>query len=186
MFVSRATCSDRSRCTSDHVDVCPMSFQVIPEYRNICISWPKLSRQYSLFCKGKRLLKIANFISYNSCYVPKQIKMIVFALNLKDYIFLYVIIPVSTSHVEHPIAQENSLKTLKRSFSNDGHRHFCTCNCTWSAHSCKRRTIRQAILFSDESCFPHIAATLRSRAIDPGWEGYRSVFQRSQFSRFLC
>ena len=103
-----------------------------------------------------------------------------FAPNLKGRILIIIIISISTSHVQQlPITSLSPEFALKRSFLTI---NFATSHAACAVvHSCKKHTMPQAIFFSVESCFLHVVATLRSRAIDRGSERYWCVVRSSNF-----
>ena len=106
-------------------------------YQNICaftklIPTVPIMTVYikSKVCKKKN----AKFISYNRCDTIKQFKMIVFVSILKECIFLNVIIPFSTSHLQ----QLPSTSLIPENCSNTViFQRKVPPLCTWRVHQCK-------------------------------------------------
>ena len=126
-------------------------------------------------CKGEQNKKIDNFIFHVGFPALKCFKNTCFTLDLEVGTFLYDMVPVSATYVlQFPSTSINPEKCQKTTiYVREGSQL-----CTRPVLRYERHTIRQANLFSIEWRLPHVAATVRRRAIGPGSERRWPVFCR--------
>ena len=133
-------------------------------------------------CKGEQNRKIHNFIFHVGFPALKCFKNTCFTLDLEVGTFLYDMVPVSATYVQQfPSTSINPEKCQKTTISvREGSQLF-----TWLVLRYERHTIRQANLFSIEWRLPHVAATVRRRAIGPGSERRWPVLRRFRFFHYV-
>ena len=100
-------------------------------YQTICTFSKTFSNSTHHGIVKVKACKKAYSISYNRCEIIKRFEIIVFALNLKAFIVLKVIITISASDVQQlPSTNLSPEYCSKTVFYNDGSHHFGRGVCT--------------------------------------------------------